>query len=303
MGQVEAKSIETKQFITPWKVSAKDVILTRGGPRLVDSIKPDEIFEISTNLGWIKVKRGSFQYTPMVHIEMSDGTQFDLSENSMIDEEIKVADLKIGDRISNLFNDNPFDDDNTISWFDVGMQYGARALKDDNKCYNFPHGPTSCMNFVLGWASAQNGYIMGSKFEIVCIYHLLKIAGVHDIIVEQMYNGKYKLFAYTRDFMTEKNKWCIALSKRDRFVTLIQIVTKSRACEIEFIEQQFGISCVDLGLITVYNDIVIGTRPFIREQSVMVTPPDSPCDQKSNASSDSVESTVSFGSVRRVVAV
>lgn len=303
MGQAETKSLENKQFIASWRISAKDVILTRNGPRLVENIKPDEIFEISTNLGWVKVKRGSFQHTTMVRLEISDGSQFDLSENTILDEDIKVANLKIGDCIGTTFNDNPFDEDDTQPWFDIGMQYGARAMKDENKNYYFPHGPTSCINFVLGWSSAQNGYIMGSRFEITCIYHLLKIANIHDIIIEQMYNGKYKLFAYSRDFMTEKNKWCIALSKRNRFVTSIQTITKVRSCEIEFVEQHFGISCVDLGIIAIYNSILMETRPFIREPSVMVTPPDSPCDQKSNASTDSADSTISFGSVRRIVAV
>ena len=304
MGNTIDRTTSTR---TSWQVSAKDVIMTKTGPKLVDHIKHDEIVEISTNIGWAPVRRTAIKYGPMVRIDISDGTHFSVSPDALISvgygDVVKASELKFEDKLMPLFNDNMFENNYVIDWLDHGKKYGAKAIKGIQHDYIFPHDRESCLDFIEGWSIAQNGHITGSEYEIMCMYHIFRIAEIHEIFIEQVFDGRYKLLASSVHFQSKNFKWNMNLSKRFRFVSLVQYMPKSRICHFEFTEDADNVKIIDLGMVAIHTDKITIDKPLAREYSVAITPPDSPVDKKNISPASSISEDMEVGETKEQVII
>jgi hypothetical protein len=293
MGNTSGKSLVDQ---SNWQISAKEVIMTRTGPRQVDNIKHDEIIEISSNVGWIQVRRTAIKYGQIVRVDISDGTHFSVSPNTNLSieygEVVAAGNLKVEDKLMSIFNDNVYEVNNTIDWVSQGRMYGIKSLKNIQHEYTFPHDKESCLDFIEGWTIAQGGQITGSEFEIMCFYHIFKIADIHDLFIDQLFDGRYKILAHSSHFRGEKYKWNIPMSKRNRFITSIATMNKVRVCSFEFVNPQDNINLIDLGMILIHNERELVERPLAREYSVAITPPSSPVDKKNISPASSINGSL-----------
>lgn len=293
MGNTSGKSLLVQ---SNWQISAKEVIMTRAGPRQVDNIKHDEIIEISSNVGWIQVRRTAIKYGQILRVDVSDGTHFSLSPNANVSieygEVVPAKDLNPEDKLTAIFNDNVYENNYSIDWVSQGRTYGLKSIKNIQHEYIFPHDKESCLDFIEGWTIAQGGQITGTEFEIMCFYHLFKIADIHDLFIDQLFDGRYKILAHSSHFKGEKYKWNIPMSKRNRFITSITPINKARVCSFEFINPQDNINLIDLGMILIHNEKEVVERPLAREYSVAITPPDSPVDKKNISPASSINGSI-----------
>ena len=262
----EIREINYSQISNTCIITSGTRLTTKTGSPIINSFAPNDIVEIWSNKGWIKMCVVILENTPVRRVQLSDGSHLDccesnywpiVSKNNSKDFQYKLLnDLQLGDQIIqrhppelNKLSDTS---DQNLAYA-AGYEFGKKAIRigSDHKCklVEFPmhncihlpkkqkqiiewYSPGTSKAFIDGWAASQQGCLFGCKCIITALQLLFCRIGIMNTIIEKR-SIHYSIFVNDHDLWIPHNSsdlrfWARCIQSNLQTVVGIEKIEKNK---------------------------------------------------------------------------